>query len=391
MAELSSVKKTYISLGDHPVLSRTLSVFDRLQSIGQIIVIVSSEDVEKCWSEVITPYQFQTPIQVVAGGSTRQKSVFCGLQVMDKDVDWVVVHDAVRPFVTGSQIENCLNQCKIFQAVALAVPVKDTIKIVDEDQFVVQTPERQSLWAVQTPQVFNKKLLIDAHYSALDNVESATDDSTLVEQNGTPVKLIEGDYRNLKITTPEDLEVAQTFLSNSNTEQDPVYQNSKLAHRIGIGYDLHRLVKDRKLVLGGVEIPFDLGLLGHSDADVLTHAICDSILGAAALGDIGQHFPDNDPQYEGIDSLVLLKRVCELILNQGHFAVENIDATVICQRPKLATYIPYMRQKLAKVIGIEIFQINIKATTAEGLGDIGQSQAIAAQSVCCLISSPPSN
>lgn len=384
MAELSAIKKTYLSLGDRPILSHTLSVFDQVSSVSQIIVMVSSGDVEKCWSEAITPYHFQTPIQVVVGGSTRQESVFLGLKMVNKDTDWIAIHDGVRPFVTQSQIENCLNECNTFQAVALAVPVKDTIKVINQDQFAVQTPERQTLWAVQTPQVFNKKLLIDAHNTALRAKKTATDDATLVEQNGTPVKLVEGDYRNLKITTPEDLEIARTFLANSNPDQANIKLNRTLAPRTGIGYDLHRLVKNRKLVLGGVEIPFELGLLGHSDADVLTHAICDAMLGAVALGDIGQHFPDNDPKYAGIDSLILLDRVCKLIANQGDFTIQNIDATVICQRPKLADHIPHMRQKLAKVINIDISQINIKATTGEGLGPIGECQAIAAQSVCCL-------
>jgi 2-C-methyl-D-erythritol 2,4-cyclodiphosphate synthase len=152
--------------------------------------------------------------------------------------------------------------------------------------------------------------------------------------------------------------------------------------RVGIGYDVHRLVANRKLIMGGVNIPFEMGLLGHSDADVLTHAICDAILGAATLGDIGQHFPDSDPVYKSIDSLILLKKVMELILSD--FDIENIDSTIICQRPKLAPYIPEMRNRLARILQVLPNQVNIKATTSEGLGFVGVEKGIAAQAICAL-------
>ena len=152
--------------------------------------------------------------------------------------------------------------------------------------------------------------------------------------------------------------------------------------RVGIGYDVHRLVANRKFIVGGVEIPFEKGLLGHSDADVLTHAVCDAILGAAALGDIGQHFPDSDPVYESIDSLVLLNKVVELI--SPDFDVENVDSTIICQRPKLAPHIPKMRSRLAKILRVSIGRVNIKATTSEGLGFAGAEKGVAAQAICAL-------
>jgi 2-C-methyl-D-erythritol 2,4-cyclodiphosphate synthase len=152
--------------------------------------------------------------------------------------------------------------------------------------------------------------------------------------------------------------------------------------RVGIGYDLHRLAANRKLILGGVEIPFELGLLGHSDADVLTHAICDAMLGAVGLGDIGQHFPDTDPAYAGINSLILLDKVKTLVC--ANYTIQNVDSTIIAQRPRLAPYIPEMRKRLAAVLGIPVNQINVKATTSEGLGFIGEGKAIAAQAVVCL-------
>ena len=153
--------------------------------------------------------------------------------------------------------------------------------------------------------------------------------------------------------------------------------------RVGMGYDVHKLVKDRKLIMGGVEIPYELGLLGHSDADVLLHAIMDALLGAAALGDIGKHFPDNDPAYEGADSMKLLEEVGKLLQEKAYF-IENIDATVIAQRPKLASYIPQMKKNIANVLGIQEGQVNVKATTEEGLGFTGSGEGISAQAVCCI-------
>lgn len=152
--------------------------------------------------------------------------------------------------------------------------------------------------------------------------------------------------------------------------------------RVGIGYDVHRLGENRKLILGGVTIPYELGLIGHSDADVLTHAICDAILGAAGLGDIGQHFPDTDAAYAGIDSLILLGKVKTLI--SSDYAIQNVDSTVIMERPKLASYIPSMRQCLAETLGIAFNQVNVKATTSEGLGSVGEGKAAAAEAIVCL-------
>ena len=181
-----------------------------------------------------------------------------------------------------------------------------------------------------------------------------------------------GDYRNLKLTTPEDRLAARAYLGKG---QKTV--------RIGSGYDVHKLVEDRKLILGGVEIPFEKGLLGHSDADVLAHAIADALLGAAALGDIGKLFPDNDPKYEGADSLVLLEQVCVLLREKG-YAIGNVDATVIAQKPKLAPWIPQMRENLAKACGIPGSAVSVKATTEEGLGFTGSGEGIAATAVCLL-------
>lgn len=155
--------------------------------------------------------------------------------------------------------------------------------------------------------------------------------------------------------------------------------------RVGMGYDVHRLVEDRKLIIGGVDIPYEKGLLGHSDADVLLHAVCDALLGAAALGDIGRHFPDSDPAYRGISSVILLQRVGELLEKKG-FLIENIDATIIAQAPKMRPYIDAMRENIAKALGLDAEHVNVKATTEEGLGFTGTGEGISAQAVCLLTS-----
>ena len=263
-------------------------------------------------------------------------------------------------------------------AAAPAVPVKDTVKravrgdgkTVPEQCMVTDTPDRSTLYAVQTPQCFDRA----AYLAALEELDETrarlvTDDCSLFELTGRPVQLTQGDYANLKITTREDL-------------PRPA-QRKETEMRIGHGYDVHRLVEQRKLILGGVEIPFEKGLLGHSDADVLTHAVMDALLGAAALGDIGQHFPDTDPAYRDISSLDLLGRVMALLAAQG-WRVENVDLTILAQRPKLKDYLPQMRQNYSRAMGLPVTAISVKATTEEGLGFTGTEQGIAAHGVVLL-------
>ena len=208
-----------------------------------------------------------------------------------------------------------------------------------------------------------------------------TDDCQLVEHIGQKVWLSEGDYQNIKITTPEDMVLAEAIARQQDTQQRG--EKSEMEIRAGHGYDVHRLVEGRKLILGGVTIPWEKGLLGHSDADVLTHAVMDALLGAAALGDIGRHFPDTDPLYAGADSLELLRHVVKLLCQEG-YAISNIDATVIAQRPKLKDFIPQMQQNIAAACGIAPAQVNVKATTEENLGFTGSGEGMSAHSVCIL-------
>ena len=303
------------------------------------------------------------PCTVVQGGATRADSVRSGLAAAKGQL--VAIHDAARPFASAEIITAALQAAAESGAAAPAVSVKDTIKIADQDGKVVATPDRAMLYAVQTPQCFDRALYLQALEAVSGEKASlVTDDCSLFELAGLPVTLTAGDYANLKITTKEDLQKEKTM-------------------RIGHGYDVHRLVEDRKLILGGVEVPYEKGLLGHSDADVLLHAVMDAVLGAVALGDIGQHFPDTDPAYKGADSLALTREVAKIIAAHG-YKVGNIDATILCQRPKLAPHIPAMRQNIADAFGLPLDAVSVKATTEEHLGFTGEGLGIAAHAVALI-------
>lgn len=303
------------------------------------------------------------PCVVVNGGQTRADSVRSGLAAASGEL--VAIHDAARPFVTEQVITEALKAAARTGAAAPAVPVKDTIKVVRSDNTVDHTPDRATLYAVQTPQCFSRALYEQAMARLNpDAASQVTDDCSLFEMAGLPVTLTAGDYENYKITTKEDLQKEKTM-------------------RIGHGYDVHQLVEGRKLILGGVEIPYEKGLLGHSDADVLLHAVMDAVLGAAALGDIGKHFPDSDPAYKGADSLALTRAVAKLVQEHG-YTVGNIDATILCQAPKLAPHIPAMREHIAEAFGIPVDAVSVKATTEEHLGFTGEGRGIAAHAVVLL-------
>ena len=302
------------------------------------------------------------PCCVVDGGETRADSVRNGLAAAEGAL--VAIHDAARPFVSRAVITAALEAAARTGAAAPAVPVKDTIKVAQGGR-VVSTPDRAMLYAVQTPQCFSREKYRQALACVTgEQARQVTDDCSLFELAGMPVELTAGDYGNYKITTPDDLKKEKTM-------------------RIGHGYDVHRLVEDRKLILGGVEIPYEKGLLGHSDADVLLHAVMDAVLGAAALGDIGRHFPDTDPAYRGADSLALARAVATLIREHG-YAVGNIDATILCQKPKLAPYIEEMRRNIAAAFGVAADAVSVKATTEEHLGFTGEGLGIAAHAVALL-------
>ena len=364
--------KLSFDLGGETVLHRSIRAFAQCPLVDEIILVAGSN---RAFAQQQAA-DCAKPVCVVAGGATRAESAKNG--VLAASGALVAVHDAARPFVSQQVITAALEAAARCGAAAPAVPVKDTIKAavrgsgktVPESCFVHATPDRSTLYAVQTPQCFDRA----AYLAALEELDAekarlVTDDCSLFELTGRPVQLTQGDYANLKITTREDLPRPE--------------QKEEHKMRIGHGYDVHRLVEGRKLILGGVEVPFEKGLLGHSDADVLAHAVMDAVLGAAALGDIGQHFPDNDPAYSGADSLKLVRRVAEILKEHG-FRIENIDATLLCQRPKLAPHIPAMRRNLADAFGLPVDAVSVKATTEEHLGFTGEGLGIAAHAVALI-------
>ena len=364
-------------LDNVPVLMRTLTALQRAAAIDEI-VIAAREDALVDISTLCKTYGITKCSKVVRGGASRCHSVLLAALEASPEAKLLAVQDGARPLVTPELIDRTIAAAAKCGAAAPAVPVKDTIKAaargdgktVPPDCTVQTTPDRSTLYAVQTPQCFDRAAYLAA-LAELDETRArlVTDDCSLFELTGRPVQLTQGDYANLKITTREDL-------------PRPA-QRKETEMRIGHGYDVHRLVEQRKLILGGVEIPFEKGLLGHSDADVLTHAVMDAVLGAAALGDIGQHFPDNDPEYAGADSLKLACRVAQILKEHG-WRIENIDATLLCQRPKLAPHIPAMRANLAAAFGLPVEAVSVKATTEEHLGFTGEGLGIAAHAVALI-------
>jgi 2-C-methyl-D-erythritol 4-phosphate cytidylyltransferase/2-C-methyl-D-erythritol 2,4-cyclodiphosphate synthase len=367
--------KQFLELAGMPVLARTLLVFLAHPAVSAVVAVLPPEQF-KFGQELICP--FLNPAQrekffCMIGGETRQASVRNGLQALPASVGRILVHDAARPLVSAAIIDRCVAGMEAHGAVIAAVPVNDTIKEVGDD-LVSRTVDRSRLWQAQTPQAMRRELLEQAYQQAEADGFLGTDEASLLEHAGIPVAVVMGGEANIKITRPDDLRIAAGLL-----------HDKEHIMRIGQGFDAHRLAAGRKLILGGVEIPHHLGLQGHSDADVLVHALMDAILGALGEGDIGRHFPDTDERYRGADSLVLLARVMDLV-RQRKMRIINADITVICQQPKLAPHIPAMQAKVNAVCGAE--QLNIKATTTEKMGYTGRGEGISAQAAALLGASP---
>ena len=350
------IPKQYRMCEGEPVLVKAARAFCAIREISRVTAAVPAEDLAYC-RELLDRCGLPQ-VTLTAGGATRQDSVSNALQALPAEIDTVLVHDAARPFVTEDVIRRVLEALEECPAAVPCVHPKSTIRTEEE------TLDRSLLYEVQTPQGFDRRLLQNAFAFAAERGFAGTDEAGIAEfylQNapdapkGVRVRITEGSYANYKITTPEDL---------------------PLNIRTGNGYDVHRLVPGRKLMLGCCEIPYEKGLLGHSDADVVAHAIADALLGAAALGDIGRHFPDNDPAYEGMAGSEILARTAQILRDAG-FAIVNVDATLIAQKPKIAPYAQTMTENTANALGIPASAVSIKATTEEGLGFTGDGSAMA--------------
>ena len=367
--------KQFVPLAGRSMLWYTLDRFSKSAFIERIILVVPETDIEYCQQRFGS--EFRKLGRIVAAGEERHQSVAAGLEATDEGAEYILVHDGARPFVSADLIKRVVMETVAHGAAIAATPAKETIKVVDSS-FVISTPNRETLWCAQTPQGFRRQLLVEAR-STPAPLFIPTDESMLVEQLGVPVRIVQGEDTNIKITTQADMQWAEWSIQQKDNKS--LMPNGL---RVGTGYDVHRFAGGRKLMLGGVHIPWDEGLAGHSDADVLTHAIIDALLGAASLGDIGRLFPDTDAEFSGISSLKLLARVRERLVERG-LRIANLDATVMAEQPKLAAYISHMEETLAATLNLHRDLVSVKATTTEGLGFVGRREGIAAQSVVLLI------
>lgn len=361
--------KLFYPVGNREMLRVSIDKFDAQEYIDDIVVVVSGKNLQRV-TLLLKAYPPQKPFKIVLGGKTRIQSAAYGVQASDSQL--VAIHDAARPFVSNDIIKKTIQKAYKHKAAICAVSVKDTIKQISPEGVIIQTIPRESIYSVQTPQVFDRQLYLECFAKIGTNeYESMTDDCMVIEKySDTTVYMVEGSYQNKKITTIDDLPVEPTTMG---------------IIRVGHGYDVHRLVENKKLILGGVTIPFEKGLQGHSDADVVLHAICDALLGASALGDIGKHFPDTDPKYKDIDSRYLLKETILLVRKHG-WNVSNIDVSIVCEKPKLSPFIDEMCQNIASILHIKKSDVSIKATTQEGMGFVGVGDGIAAHCVTLICS-----
>ncbi len=367
---MSGINKQFLPLCDMPVIEHSIRAFVQRADVNEIVAVTTAESLEDV-KVIADKYKTIKPITVVQGGATRQESVACGINAIKFESELVAIHDGARPLIDSDSISRVFDKALQTGGATIGVPVKDTIKKV-ADEVIVETPQRSELYITQTPQVFSLSLYKEAMDKAKKEGKDYTDDCQLVENCGAKVSMVVGDYRNIKITTPEDIEVARAFM-----------EKKEAVMRIGHGYDVHKFAPNRKLILGGVDIKSELGLLGHSDADVLAHAVMDAILGAMGQGDIGKHFPDTDQRFKGADSMALMAHVIELADSLG-YKVQNLDATVVAQAPKLAPYIDQIIRNIADVCKVDKGFVNVKATTEEGLGFTGRKEGISAHCVCII-------
>lgn len=364
--------KVLAEVAGKPIIARTIGVFQASSLIDEVILVCGKGETGAC-EDIVRRFGFDKVAAVIEGGEHRQDSVRNGLLRIRPEAEIIVIHDGARPLVTEHIIAESVSAARLYGAAITAHPITDTVKSSDADEFVMTTLDRNELYTVQTPQTFRREVILDAHEKAKADGVYATDDAALVERIGGKVKLTAGSPDNIKVTTPRDLEIVAAKLSGSAGEV-----------RFGFGYDIHCFGQGRKLFLGGVEFANEEGLEGHSDADVLLHAVSDALLGACAAGDIGRLFPDTDPQYKGISSMKLLSRVAE-VLASGGWRATSVDVTLVAQKPRIALFVDTMRANISSAVGVEVERVSVKATTAEGLGAIGQGEGIACYAVAGIL------
>lgn len=359
--------KILLSLHGKTLLEHCLSAVEKSGVVDAVVVVIRECDEETIRESLAG---CTLPVRTVYGGAERQDSVYHALKVL-AHAETIAIHDAARCLVTPKLIRDCVESAQKFGSGVAGRRVYDTVKRVSENE-ITGTLDRSGLVLIETPQCFRGELIRRAYEQAYADGFYGTDDAMLLERLGIRPKWVLSEEINIKMTDPRDLEYGGYLMEKNRTV------------RTGMGYDAHCFAAGRKLILGGAEIPAERGLLGHSDADVLVHAVMDALLGAAALGDIGRHFPDTDERYRGISSIALLKEVGALLKAQGA-EVNNIDATLIMQAPKVAPYRDRMEQNIAEALEIEKSCVSVKATTTERMGFEGRGEGASAMAVCTIM------
>lgn len=357
------IPKQWRPLAGTSVAGHSIAAFARHPAIGKIVLVVHPDDEESA------PWPVDAPVTVVTGADTRRGSVLAGLEAIEGQYDQVLIHDAARPCVDATVIDGVLAALDTSSAAAPAIAVVDALW-TGQDGRVTGTRDRDGLYRAQTPQGFDLAAILKAHRAFKGD---AADDVEIARCVGLDVAITRGDENNLKITRAEDFARAETILG----------QRMKI--RVGNGYDVHRFGPGDHVILCGVKVPFDRALQGHSDADVGMHAVTDAIYGALAEGDIGQHFPPSDPQWKGAASQIFLRHAVDLAKTRG-FQISNVDCTLVCEFPKIGPHAPEMRKTMAELMGLDVAQVSVKATTSEKLGFTGRGEGIASLATVALVS-----
>jgi 2-C-methyl-D-erythritol 4-phosphate cytidylyltransferase/2-C-methyl-D-erythritol 2,4-cyclodiphosphate synthase len=369
----ADVPKQFLEIGGRSLLERSIERFATHPAIAEVVVALPAAFVEPVAQRMRALGWLH--VRCVEGGARRQDSVANAVKHARADASIIAIHDAARPFVSAGLIDRTIAAAVEHGAAIAALPVRDTVKQAggaraDPSRPIAATLPREDIFLAQTPQAFRREVLDGALEVGREFGLDASDEAMLAERGGWPVHLVPGEADNMKITTPEDFDQARARL-------EP-------AVRVGTGYDLHRLVEGRLLILGGVTIPFDKGLDGHSDADIVCHAVTDAVLGAASASDIGRLFPDTDPRWKGADSLHLLREAVSHLGREG-YRVSNVDVTVIAERPKLLPYLDAMRANLAAALEVPLASVGIKGKTNEQVDSMGRGESMACHAVALVV------
>ena len=381
----AALPKQYLKIDNKPLLRHTLEAFASQNELRHICLVINPEDESLCQDALdgytLNGLDASRSVSICSGGAIRQQSVYNGLKLLGsslglREEDVVLIHDAARPFVTPQDIEALISALQVHTGASLAYNITDTCRTVNKYNIAQEAVSRDNLWSLQTPQAFCYGAIKKAHETC-DPEKKYTDDTALVSDAGYDIALVPASRYNFKITTKEDLHMAEKLLSTGSPTRVCT----------GMGYDVHAFDDNARRVktirMCGIDMEFDRKLIGHSDADVGLHALCDAIYGAIGEGDIGLHFPPGNPEYKNADSAVFLEHALSLLRSKGGI-LNNVDITLICEKPKVGTYRPQITARLAQLTGIPEARINIKATTTEQLGFEGRKEGIAAQAVICV-------